>query len=82
MVTQSVGPMKISDRAKRKEQKGKHPKMYPLELYPGQSRVLGLAGLVMMMTVMMMTVMMMTVMMMMNNGRQEGRWSPVGPCVN
>ena len=77
MVTQSVGPVKISDRAERKEQKGKHPKMYPLELYPGQSRVLGLAGLVMMMTVMMMTVMMM-----MNNGRQEGRWSPVGPCVN
>ena len=62
MVTQSVGPVKISDRAERKEQKGKHPKMYPLELYPGQSRVLGLAGLVMMMTVMMM----------MNNGRHEG----------
>ena len=77
--------MRISDRAERKELNGEHPKMYPLELYPGpRSRVLGPARLVMMMAVMMMmTVMVMMVkMMMMNNGRQEGRWSPFGPCVN
>ena len=56
--------MRISDRAERKELNGEHPKMYPLELYPGpRSRVLGPAALVMMMTVMM--VMMMMIMMMM-----------------